>query len=196
MAKKKTIQEKLQAIVNEEYSQKPNRLLTLLYPWVMVRVLPKEENLGLIIVPEKSQHKPMYEAIVLKTWQPRWVVERDEADDPVSRWITSSLEPGDHIIYPHFDGVPIPGVSDPSFSLEASKHGIILIREFIWDAKGGVPAKIHVQRMPIRQELEEHLFGAASMTSLAAHNLAASLLEHYDIIPKNQKLMTRHAVNY
>ena len=65
--------------MQETYEEKINRLakgshkehrgFTPRWPWILVRVLPKPEVAGSIILPQ-SKEKLSLEAIVLKTWEP------------------------------------------------------------------------------------------------------------------------------
>ena len=76
------------------------RLFTPLYPLVFLRVLPLEEERGGIILPENSaQNKTIHEGVVVCTW----------AACAKSGGKRSDLTPGDHVLFPHWCGMEIPG---------------------------------------------------------------------------------------
>lgn len=75
---------------------------TPLHPWVLVRVLPREQRVGQIWLPNnKSQNKPVHEGIVLSTWK--------QFTSQKGKLIQTELVPGDHVCYPHWAGQPVPG---------------------------------------------------------------------------------------
>jgi co-chaperonin GroES (HSP10) len=79
-----------------------------LYPAILIRVLPKEQvSSGGIIMPETKQNKPLYEGIVLRLYEPK----RVKVDD---KWVLvdAGVEVGDHIVFPHWSGEPVPWLSD------------------------------------------------------------------------------------
>lgn len=173
--KKKTVDAKIRDLISKE-AQNLGVSFTPLYPWVAVRILPKERQINGIWLPDNNQHKPLYEAIVLQTWNPRRVHEYDpESGEIVDRVITSQVKRGDHILFPHWDGFPLP-------NLPESTHRIV--REFIWDAKGGIPFILHVDQVSIRAKLEEFLFENGH-TSGRAHQLAMSLLSRFSVVDTN-----------
>jgi co-chaperonin GroES (HSP10) len=81
--------------------------------WVLVRILDREQVINGIIVPRMEQNKPMHEGIVLVTWEP-WTEEKIKRDE--SGWVhvkvvqhRSELQPGDHVCFDHWAGVPVDG---------------------------------------------------------------------------------------
>ena len=86
-----------------------------MYPWVFVRVLPKHQQIGLIITPDSVQNKPVHEGIVLSTWRPfTKEIGKMEKGIKVTRTIEfhSDLHIGKHVMFLHHSGVPIPGFDD------------------------------------------------------------------------------------
>lgn len=97
-----------------------------LYPAVLVRVLPKEHMQGGIWLTDSKQNKPVYEGIVLRTYPPK----RIKLDS--SKWLTmdSGLSMGDHILFPHWSGEPVPWLRNilASKSVEAEEYRVIPAR--------------------------------------------------------------------
>lgn len=94
-----------------------------LYPWVVVRRLPRTQQVGSIWLPEKEQNKIVHEGIVLAVWAPS------------EQHGESALRPGDHVLFHHFAGV----------ALDTSKEGRYrLVKERDWETPmvGGVLACI------------------------------------------------------
>lgn len=115
------------------------------YPWVLLRVLPREQTLKSgIHVPGAAQNKTVHEGIVMATWKPITFpfqmkrVEktdqavtyepREEADGTVR---TSALKPGDHVLYPHWAGFPLEG-------LAADKYRVVKEEGWKESTDGGI----------------------------------------------------------
>lgn len=82
-----------------------------LYPWVLVRLLPKEQKVGEIWMPEK-QEKTLYEGIVLEIYPVTTKLIKNKAityECPVLL--------GDRICFPHFEGLPIKGWDDKYYRM-------------------------------------------------------------------------------
>lgn len=132
-----------------------NRRIKPIYPWVLVRVLPKEQQLGRIWVPE-SQNKVIYEGIVLETWEPFLKsVQMREEDCPSRREyyieVKSELYPSDHVLFPHFEGMPVPYLNGEE------KDAYRLVRETNnKDEKCEIYGKLEYQE-PIEDQLIEAL---------------------------------------
>lgn len=93
------------------------RTVVPLYPQIFVRVLPKEARKGLIYLPEKSS-KPVYEALVLRTYVQKKVD---------GNLVTASVKPGDHILFEHWAGLPIPFLDESRYRVlrEENIHAVI-----------------------------------------------------------------------
>jgi len=95
-----------------------------LFPWVLVRVLPKSQKVGTIWTPEK-QNKVQHEGIVLATWRPC----------TASAWKGSELKYGERVLFAHFAGLPIPNYPTDQYRI---------VKECNWqkDQEGGIYAKV------------------------------------------------------
>lgn len=85
------------------------RLLQPMHPYILVRVLPKEHKTEAgIWLADTAQNKPVYEGIVLATWQP-WEEEATWVLEGKSRKVTKkhvcSVQVGDRVMFPHFEGL-------------------------------------------------------------------------------------------
>jgi co-chaperonin GroES (HSP10) len=97
-----------------------HRTFTPMHPWCFVRVLPKEQQLesGLIL-PAIEQNKTIHEGIILATWLP--FNEERTTRDKDGKILTkvfqkqSQFKPGDHVLFPHWAGLPIAGFSDKHY---------------------------------------------------------------------------------
>jgi hypothetical protein len=84
-----------------------------LYPKILVRVLPREQKLGSVWLPDSKQNKPTWEGIVIKTYKPfmrrvyledvDWVADNPEPEVKYSQMVRSDLKPGDHVLFPHIE---------------------------------------------------------------------------------------------
>ena len=90
--------------------------------WLLVRVLPREMKVGAIFLPD-TQNKVLLEGIVIRAFAPYWVFAKDaryhhklrgmwnerEVDDakPGMVRVISQVGPGDHILFPSHEGLPV-----------------------------------------------------------------------------------------
>jgi len=97
--------------------------ITPIHPFVLVRVLPKEHIVGSILLPETAQNKPVYEAIVIKTWEPYDEVRRVKHLDGMAGYDEVTvhheciLQPGMRIAYPHYEGIAFPIGDDQYYKM-------------------------------------------------------------------------------
>lgn len=97
----------------------------LLFGNVLVYMLPREQRIGQIWVPdnEKSQNKVTLEGIVLKTWNsPKWITTKTDFKDGSSLEVDSirvetQLSVGDHILFSHYAGQPVSKETDKDFRI-------------------------------------------------------------------------------
>lgn len=176
-----------------------HRRITPIYPWVLVRVLPKEQQLGRIWVPE-SQNKVIYEGLVLETWQPFWRSFSKDAYDPneeqLERFFESDLKPGDHVLFPHFEGMPVPYLN------EEEKDAYRLVRESnSKDEKCEIYGKLEYQE-PIEEQLREQfteyfLMKPRSLgyTSISIDNFISGLLKDFYVVRKTAEPRTTSGYN-
>jgi co-chaperonin GroES (HSP10) len=77
------------------------------FPWVLVYVLPREQRIGCLWVPDdaKHQNKVTLEGVVVKIWK---------ADHLP---IKTELKIGDHVLFPHSAGQPFANVSSNEFKV-------------------------------------------------------------------------------
>ena len=85
-------------------------------PWVLIRVLPKEMIVHGIIRPEHRVHKPNYEGVVLKVFKPRM---EKHVKDGKEYWVerTSNVDVGDHVVFPHYEGLPTPFMHEDKYRI-------------------------------------------------------------------------------
>src|SRR6266446_4483473 len=110
----------IQDVVNKYYAKRQIDIFPS-YPYVLVRVLPKAQKVGEgkygdLIAPDQH-NKPIHEGIVIATFKPfykrlwysvkKYMYGEGEAECTEDYLVESPVEPGDHIIYQHFEGVPV-----------------------------------------------------------------------------------------
>lgn len=88
-----------------------------LFPRILVRLVPKEQTKGGILLPGgNQQNKPVHEGIVLKTYKPFWnkyrrmedwmivkspqVLTDEHFGEVKAIWQECEVVPGDHILFP------------------------------------------------------------------------------------------------
>ncbi len=140
-------EEKLNALALDLY-RSSGRCFTPVFPWVFVRVLPKEQiTPGGVVMPHSDQNKTVHEGIVLATWAPIKVVPKPRRTDDDHHWAASvstayapitqesDLKPGDHVLFPHWAGLPIEGFSEKRYRV---------VKETAWraDTDGGIFAQV------------------------------------------------------
>lgn len=118
---------KLNALAEELYGES-NRMFTPMFPWVFVRVLKKQQQVGSIILPDIDQNKTVAEGIVLAVWK---MHPRRQYKD----YKESTLAPGDHVLFNYWAGVPITGHKPEYYRC---------VKECNWaiDKEGGIFAKV------------------------------------------------------
>jgi co-chaperonin GroES (HSP10) len=107
--------DRINLLVQDLYAQ--HRSVLPMHPWVLVYVLPREQKLGKLFLPG-SQQKVTLEGIVLSTWA-QWTEERGFRENGVEKTRIvvhkSELSIGDHVLFPHWSGLPIPGMDETKF---------------------------------------------------------------------------------
>ncbi len=123
--------------------QQSNRTFRPLFPWIFIRVLKKQQQVGSIILPDIDQNKTVAEGIVLATWQPFSEPRLRQCpimDSPCEGIVVttekhSELKPGDHVLFPFWAGLPITGHKPEYYRV---------VKECDWakDKEGGIFAKV------------------------------------------------------
>lgn len=92
---------------------------TLLYPSIIVRVIPKPDKFGMLILPEAYRNKPVYEGVVVQTWEKK-TVQTSKGEIVM----TPTFKLGDIVLFHHWAGAPVPFVDDfgEEYRLIPDKH--------------------------------------------------------------------------
>lgn len=144
-----------------ENAENINRLRPL-YPWVLVRVLPRTQKQGSIYLPEK-QNKPTIEGIVLRTY-PDTVRERKPR--------SCAVKTGDQVTFPHYEGLPIPFLPE---------HEYRIIKETVITS---VLERDDVDSIHVLTETLKHSFHDAPQEQL--FTAVARLQARFDFVDKTQ----------
>jgi co-chaperonin GroES (HSP10) len=139
--------EEMVDILAQELYATSKRCFTPVYPWVFVRVLPKEQiTAGGIVLPMHDQNKTVHEGIVLAIWKPVEHVATELNKDGVDwrssqtrdyrrRPVQSDLKAGDHVLFQHWAGIPVEGFSEKRYRV---------VKDLDWrpDGEGGIFATV------------------------------------------------------
>ncbi len=141
-----------------------------LFPWVFVRVLPREQiTAGGIVLPGHEQNKTVHEGIVLATWAPIPAIplvktHEEDARKSEQDWrvsvsrqyavvhgghMESDLKAGDHVLFQFSAGMPVAGFSDTRYRI---------VKEMAWtkaDDGGGIFAV--VEHTPAEKRVQDQL---------------------------------------
>lgn len=103
------------------------RRIVPIHPYVLVFVLPKEHvtESGLWLA-DTSQSKPVYEGLVLETWQPYF--ETKQIKRPATGYMPpridefvilheSDIKVGDRVLFPHYEGISLLDYDEKYFKL-------------------------------------------------------------------------------
>lgn len=145
------------------YEQAERRLHPC-YPWVLVRLVPKEQKIGHIIMADnvgsKGQNKPLYEAIVLTTWKPfvqSYSSFRHEGVE-YHKQMKSDFKPGDRVVFPHHSGLPVNFLDERNYRI---------VREITSDELGGAMGIVHYDGDKKYKAALDELFSDAHSVTLS-----------------------------
>lgn len=164
-------------------------------PWVLVRVLPREHYyMNRILLPNtKSQNKPVHEGIVLQTWEPYTTQKTRHHNnydfgvgviciDDVVTVHTSEFVAGDHVCYPHWAGQPIPGWDERYYLCVPEQ-----VNEDVGiDASRCILGKLNYPKESVSDQLALIMARAILIEDKPLETITATILEQFDVIPKNQ----------
>ena len=179
---------KFEEAAQKVYETHERRIIPL-YPWVLVKMLPKVDKVGSIFTPG-NQNTVMREGYVLETWQPFWKSINKTGQEigqvATSIKFQSELKPGDYIGFPHFEGLPVPylnGVERDEFRLvrETNKP----------DPRCSVQCKFEFES-PVKDQLTSAISKVRELNNgyLDIENLVSALLERFVIVSKSEKART------
>lgn len=184
MGKRLALLTQIQQLVTDLHSQagvtvKPE------YPFALVRVLDREQKRGMIILPEK-QKKTIIEGIVLDTFRPFYRKVKGAQDEVETK---SSFKPGDHILFPHYEGVPVP-IDDYAgdFRLVPEIFG------FYGPERNGAIATIEYEAEKTNEWLLKLILGIRPIPAEHAEKLVSTLMQQAEIFPHNRKSLTQSAL--
>lgn len=154
--------------LSQQIYQSGERRIKPNWPWVLVRVVPKEQKFGSLYLPDGDgsarQNKPLMEGIVLETWKPHWSKFRQkiegsafvQAETEQEVWRESEFKVGDRILFPSFAGLPVNFLDDKNYRL---------VREWTFDPNGGAVGIVNFDGdVKLKQELERVFENLESVT--------------------------------
>lgn len=182
-------EEQLDAYAQDLY-EGATRTVTPMYPWVFVRVLPRAQTTrsGLIL-PEKDQNKAVHEGIVLATWKTKKTFSFEQCDICQSVTVAtdfheSDLKPGDHVLFPHWAGLPVSGFDERNYRL---------VKEEAWDKskEGGIFATIEYDEAathPVAEMTE--MIDEFLTTFEGPSTLAEQIYERFILVDRQRQSVT------
>ncbi len=159
----------------EEMYRSHDRIVQPLYPWLLVRPLERSTVTasGLVVMPEK-QNKPNLESVVLQVWKPFWEnVEKENTKTgeilKVRVWNESDLKPGDHIVHPHYVGLPDSYLNE---------------KDYRYLKEEDVTSKLEYRIKGWLQKELYHLVDTFDFETDGTKNFVDQVFERFDIVPK------------
>jgi co-chaperonin GroES (HSP10) len=154
-------EQQLVELVQEVYAMSAPQI-TPIHPWILVRIMPKEQKFGILHLPDK-QNKVFYEGIVLATWKPFWrkfngKLTSDDGHALIEKevYVQSHVKIGERVMFMHFEGQPVPYLDEKNYRM---------VHEYETHPNGGVWATIeHKQDTGLREKLNELFKDHASVT--------------------------------
>ena len=157
------------------------------FPWIFCRVLPKTQKVGSIITPG-TQNKTIHEGIVLATWRssPALFYNVNKSQWEAPERFVSELVPGDHVIFPHWSGMPIPGFDTGSYRL---------VKEANWalDKEGGIIGVLDGEHHE-EQTITEMIRDILRNDNHTAAEIAAKISERFVLVDRNRQSATLSGV--
>jgi co-chaperonin GroES (HSP10) len=168
MSRTETLEEKEKRLdeLAQEIYHGHQKIIIPVWPWVVVRIMPKEQQFGSILLPEK-QNKLFYEGIVLAVWKPFWrhysgSLKFDEEIGSGGRVVNKSIlvesavEIGDRVMFMHFEGQPVPWLDEKNYRM---------IHEFETHPNGGIWGTIETEQdRGLRDKLDKLFRNHTSVT--------------------------------
>jgi hypothetical protein len=176
--------------IAQELYEKSGRRFTPAFPWVFVRVLKKAQKIGHIVVPD-TQNKTIHEGIVLATWRrsPAVFFNVNSSKWEAPQRFISELTPGDHVIFPHIAGMPIPGYDTGLYRV---------IKECNWtlDREGGIVGVVEQESaQEVRRVLLDLICDECDLTTLAiAEDAATRIMERFILVDREKQSATLSGV--
>ena len=177
------------------YTHYAHEFFVPIFPYVLVRILPKDMMIGRFYIPEVARsNKPTYEGIVLRVWKDKIFPAQSKGKED---WVaTSDLKFGDHVVFPHYSGQPLPGLNENLY--RAVPEGITRNGRVIFGNDAGVIlGKINYSRPSIASVLSSVLDNALDEGGLETlkERLFNSLVGEFDLVPKQKGSLTTSGVS-
>jgi hypothetical protein len=152
------------------------------YPWVLVKVLPKIQKAFGLEMPA-AQNKIFYEGLVLETWDNFCITINDTHEDGRTikhqQVMESRLKPGDHVVFPHFEGLPVGDMLD--------EHEFRLVHEVnSHDMEGRceIMAKMEYQSEPVRDQLLDMVY-ATRESNEPDEEIVNGIVKRFILVPRS-----------
>lgn len=173
-----SLEDDLNTLAHELYLKTEKRY-SLMWPWVLLRVLPKEKTHGSLILPA-AQNKPVHEALVLEVWKPHWQL-RTKGNNVYRE---SELAPGDHVLFQHYAGVPLFAPGDQRYETYR------FVREDYNVNAGGILATIERGSPEREAQILHEIIAEADGVLEGVEDLVAAIVRRFTLVDKRAASVT------
>lgn len=164
-----------------------------MFPWVIVRVLKKSHRTDAGLFLPEVQNKTIHEGIVLAVWSPMVMAKLGKLVDadrvalnPDAVYYESSLKIGDHVLFPHWAGLPLPGVPDTHYRM---------VKEEGWDTskEGGIFSTVHLAEQDlVSDKLYDIIFGVG--VDINIREAIQKITDEFILVPRGKQSVTMSGV--
>lgn len=147
-----------------------------LKPFLLVRTLPRSTSMGGVIVLPEKQNKPNLEGVVLAVFKPYWekveeTCKEDGKHYDISVYNECDVKVGDHIVFPHFVGLPDSFLDDQEYRLIKEDDAIAVLHYREKDAT-------------LKEVVSILLEHSRDKITHRYNSMAKALMEKFDLVPK------------
>ncbi len=155
-----------------------------LYPYVLVKLLKKEQQVGAIILPDK-QNKTKHEGIVLDVYRDHTKVVNGK-----SVVHSPSVRAGDHVLFAHYEGIPVDHVMLGKTYWSGEYR--FIPDDPVGNGRNGIEAVLEYSGESTLSDLEDWLEQLYEIDPVMPHwKMAEELLKRAVIVPIDKPSVTR-----
>jgi len=176
VAKEAKLKSEMTELVMRMYED-TERYLQPMKPFLLVRTLPRSVvSSGGILLPEK-QNKPNVESVVLAVYEPYWEkvdkISEDGKHFDISVYNECDVKVGDHIIHPHYVGLPDSFLDEREYRLIKEDDAVCILHYRGKDElrKAVIDCMLETLKQPIDNRT-------------VLNGYVEALMEKFDVVPK------------
>lgn len=163
-------------------------------PLVLVFVLPRGLNEGLIVLPDQ-RNKPVHEGIVIQTYESYWKhfrIQSSSHDDYLQQVLVEpTARPGQHVLFDHYAGIPIPFLNPGGLHSSLSDHGDFrLVRDDGNRDLGSIFGVLEYEDKGTVNRMIDVFKSMMDLTRPQLRGVSRELLKHFVIVDKQKSSKT------